>query len=206
MPPLNLDLLRASDDAEWLRAWDEKGLWSLACAVVHSFFVDDRKERKHHRPQFVEDVALEALAELVDAVREGRVNHVDGLRGMLRTIASNRAIDQLRKRRFKAESGIPTFESDGKKSHKSDDEFEALAKEALLAVVIAIDRPLDAIIEEWAEAAELDVLEKALFREHIADRCTQQDFADAHHLPLGTVGGLKHGVMEKLRNLMDDER
>lgn len=204
MPPLNLDLLRAGDDAEWHRAWNEKGLWRLAFAVVRSFFIDEARDRD--RRQFVEDIALEAVAELAKAVREGRVNNVDGLRGMLRTIASNRAIDRIRERWFNVERELPRPQRDDHNAPANQNDVQAFVEAALADVVIAVDRPLEAIIEEWAEAAKLDVLEKALFREHIAHHCTQQEFADAHHVPLGTVGGLKREVMEKLRNLVDDER
>jgi len=204
MPPLNLDLLQAGDDAEWRRAWDEKGLWRLACAVVHAFFVDEEMGRD--RRQFVQEIALEAVAELWEAVREGRVNNVNGLRGMLRTIAHDRAIDRIRERWFNVERDFPERQQDDHNAPANQDEVGAFVEGAMLDVVFVVDRPLEEIIEEWAEKAELDVLEKALFREHIAHRCTIDEFAEAHQMHPSAVFRLKSEVRRKLRRLFRDER
>jgi len=200
MPPLNLDLLRAGNDAEWQRAWDELGLWNLACAVVCAFFVERRSPA---RPQFVEDVASQAMAELVDAIKQGRVNHTRGIKGMLRTIASNRAIDRLRRQWFTEEVEMP-YSREG--DHDSPEEdVGGFVRGTSLVAVLQEGQSLETTIEEWAGAANLDLLEKALFREHMVYRHTQQEFADAHDMALGNVGRLKDEVKEKLRELLRDE-
>lgn len=202
MRPLNLDLLRAGDDAEWQRAWDDYGLWNLAYAVVRSFFIDEGKNRD--RRQFIEDVALEAVAELVEAVTEGRVNNVAGLKGMLRTIARHKAIDRIRERWFNAERPQPR--RNDHEDHREQDGPEAFMESFELDVGVDGQRHLDAIIEEWAGAAALDILERALLRELIVHRCTIDEFAEAHTLHPSSVFRLKNSVLLKLRRLFRNER
>jgi DNA-directed RNA polymerase specialized sigma24 family protein len=200
MPPLNLELLIAGDDAEWQRAYDEKGLWSLAYAVVYSFFVDEDQDRD--RRQFVEDVALEVVAELVRVVREGRVNNVNGLRGMLRKIARDRSIDRIREHWFNVERAFPQPRKDDHDAPANQDDSETFLRGFFLEVLGEFERPLEAIIEEWAKQAALDVLEKALFREHIVHRCTIGEFGKAHQMHPSSVMRLKKEVLRKLRGLL----
>jgi DNA-directed RNA polymerase specialized sigma24 family protein len=143
----------------------------------------------------------EAVVELVMAVREGRVNNVNGLRGMLKTIARNRSIDRIRERWFNVERDFPEPRRDEHDTPANQDDIKTFLGGFFLEVLGEFERPLDAIIEEWAEQAALDVLEKALFREHIAHRFTIGEFGETHQMHPSSVMRLKQEVLRKLRGL-----
>ena len=197
MPPLNLRLLRRGDDGEWQRAWDELGLWALARSTANAYLGDIAA-----RPEFVEDAASEALAKLVKKRR--RLRSVAEIRGLLKRIARHTSIDWLRKHWLHWERPFP---DDGQEGAGKDSD-EALSRKLIKRVLSFVPEAIqhyDALIDELVAAAKLDILEKALLREHIAEGCTQQEFATKHGLPLGSIGNLLRDVLDRVSRALGIE-
>src|SRR5262249_3157500 len=152
---ISLQLLQAGDDAAWQQACDEWGLWYLARNVVACHLP--------HHPQHVEDVASIALQELVDAVKE--IRHEPGIEDHLRPIVANflrrlarwRALGFLERLWTQREGPLP--------DERQEEEHGEVGMEAIVEATLRFDINYEAVIDELAEAAKLDVLEKALVRE-----------------------------------------
>jgi len=193
--PISLQLLQAGDDAAWQQACDEWGLWHVARQVVACYLP--------HHLQHVEDVASIAVRELVDAVR--RIRDEPGIEDRLRAIVAHflrrlarwRALGFLERRWAQREQPLPEEQQEGEQREIN---VEAFVNDDLRFVL-----HYKAVIDELAEAAELDVLEKALLREHVVEGLTQQEFANKYGIPLGTVGNLKLDVLGRLRAFFQRE-
>ena len=95
----NLEALQRGDADAWNEAFD--WLWPAAFAVA-------KLKLQPFFPEDVEDVAIETLEELVDAVRQGK--KVEELKPLAASIAHNRAVSRLRER-FTAKRGQGRTES-----------------------------------------------------------------------------------------------
>lgn len=194
MPPIRLELLQARDDAEWQRAWDEWGLWQLACAVVACYL--------SRWPQFIEDIASKVLTKLVDAIQripnepgiEERLEDV--VKGDLRRLARWRSWNFLERQWPHLEHPFP----DGDRQEIQHGEPDV---EGFLGDLFRVEAHYETVIQEFAEMAGLDPLEKALLKEHVAEGRTQQEFAHRHDIPLGGVGNLLREVLDKVRRALE---
>ena len=175
----NLDALRQGDGDAWDAAFD--WLWPVAFAVAQlklaAFF-----------PEEVEDVAIEALEELVEKVRE--VKTAEELKPLAASIAHHRAVSLLRER-FAQKRGAGKTESldavtdDGHARHDPPAEESALSElnqTELAAVLGELQRDL----KPEFRAVLNDFFLRSLSYEEIAHR---------HGLAVGTVGVyLKRGL------------
>ena len=189
--PLDLQRLRDGDPAEWERAWDKLQLWSVAKGSVERIVGGTF-------PQYVEDVAADALSELMHRAIH-RCHGTGMIVPMLRTIGKNRAKDRLR--RFWERFAVPQTDD----LLEPADETQAAIRQRMeyLSDRLHLDGDLAAILDALVDNAELNLLEQAVLREHIVDGLTQQEFADRYGIPLGTIGRLKKNALTKVRRFLE---
>jgi RNA polymerase sigma factor (sigma-70 family) len=128
--PPDLHALKLGDETAWNAAFD--WLWPTVFAVA-------QLKLQPFLPDEVEDIAIEALEELVDNVRS--VNSVEQLKPLVASIAHNRAVSLLRNR-FAKKRGAGKTESldlpaDDRKAKEEpapeDSPLDSLAKKELAA-------------------------------------------------------------------------
>src|SRR6266446_7586484 len=123
MNPPDLRLLRHGDNDAWDAAF--RWLWPVAFSVAEL-------KLKPFLPGDVEDVAIEALEELVDKVRE--VEHVEELKPLASSIAHNLSVSRLRER-FAKKRGAGQTESLETLQSNGIDPFESAHGESPLAAL-----------------------------------------------------------------------
>lgn len=189
--PVSLQLLKNGDPVEWERAWEHFGLWNIALRAVGLVLGS-------LLPQDAEDVAEKALHELMHRAIQ-RCHSASAVPSMLRRISFDRARDH--RRRFWARF----VEHPDQDLFDPPDDWERTARSRLehLQERLRLDGDLAAILDALTEGADLNALEEAVLREHIVRGDTQEEFADSHGVPLGSVGNVKGRLLEKIRRFLD---
>lgn len=179
MNPPSLLALQSGDADAWNAAFD--WLWPTAFAVAQlklSLFL----------PADVEDVAIEALEELVEKVHA--VKGVEELKPLAASIAHHRAVSALRER-FAAKRGAGQTQSLEGLKEATDDTFEPAATES----------PLDGL--KQAELAgliaqlqtDLKPEQRAILNDFFLGGLSYEQIAARHGVAIGTVGVyLKRGL------------
>ena len=188
--PLDLERLRNGDPNEWEVAWEELQLWTVARESVERVIGSQF-------PQYVEDVAGDALSELaIKAIH--RCHGVGMIVPMLRKIGRNRATD--RRRRFWER--FVTAQSDDLFEHPDESQSAISERMERVSEGLHLDGNLDSILQALVDNAELNLLEEGLLREHIVAGLTQQEFAERYNIPLGSVGRVKNHALRKVKLLL----
>lgn len=186
MPPNNLDFLKQGDRDAWDETFD--WLWPTVLAVANL-------KLQPFLPAEAEDVAIEALEELVEKVQEVRT--IEELKPLAASIAHNRAVSLLRER-FAKKRGEGKITSLDKPLDAPDDAHPV--KE-----VAAEPRTLDTLdqIELTGLLVELQRCIKPESQFVVADffvrGLSYQQIADKHNLAIGTVGVYLKRGLEALR-------
>ncbi len=190
---IDLNLLKAGDDAEWETAWRELHLWHLAKSVVY-------RTMGAGFPQHVEDVTADALSELVlKAIK--RCRSIKRLIPLLLKIAWERAVDFLRS----AWGQNVTASTDKRPEERDKVAPTVFDREALLRFLEADadglrlePNEMEPFLHLLVEKTKLNTMQEALLRELLVGGLSQQEFADGHRLNVKTIGRRKADVLKKL--------
>ena len=182
---MNLRALQAGD----ADAWDEvfRWLWPVAFAVA-------QLRLQPYFPSEAEDVAIEALEELVPKVRE--VKAVEELRLLAASIAHHRAVNLLRERFAK------------KRGEGRTQSLEAVPKAAVMDCPDSTaNSPLASLQEkEMTERlsrtlSKLKPPQGAVLKDFFLDGLSYEEIARKHAIPIGSVGVYLKRGLETLRRI-----
>lgn len=179
MYPPDLRALRAGDETAWDAAFD--WLWPTAFAVaqfkLQAFFPED-----------VEDVAIEALEEVVGKVRE--LSSGEELKPLAASIAHNRAISLLRGR-FAQKRGAGRTESLDKPVNDAGELMDPPGEAPLL---VELDQnELAGLLRELQRDVKPE--HRVLLDDFFLRRLSYEEMARKHGLAMGSVGVyLKRGL------------
>lgn len=182
---VNLRALQDGDADAWDEAYDCLGPVVLAVA---------RSKLQPYFPNDVDDVAIEALEELVPKVHE--VTTVEELMPLAIVIARNRAVSLLREQ-FSKKRGAGKTKS-----------LEALEEVVLMDYPDpAADSPLAALErKEFAERLsktlkELKPPQSAILTDLFLNGLSHEEVARKHGIPVGSVGVYRKRGLETLRRI-----
>ena len=181
----DLKSLQCGDAVAWDAAFH--WLWPVAFEVV-------RNKLSPFLPADIEDVAFEALEELIEKVRE--VNRTEELKPLLASISHHRAVDLLRER-FSQKRGEGRTESLDATPEEQADDCEPVAWES----------PLNSLEQkELVEGLRTtlatlkpplgDVLEDFFLHE-----MSYEEIAQRHGIAVGSVGVYRNRGLEAMRSI-----
>jgi DNA-directed RNA polymerase specialized sigma24 family protein len=181
---MDLPRLQAGDEAEWNLHFDTLNSIvrkAIAQRVGHIVPLDE-----------IEQASLEVLEKFI---RKGisQCRRAENIIPYLRRAAHWRASDLVKQIIRRAEEAFP------------DDEDQPDFGQSLLGHPESgrFGDNWEDFLNWLVTAAKLSEIEKALVCEHIINQVTQQQFAAMHLLSLGSVGGIKHRALRKLRDFAD---
>jgi RNA polymerase sigma-70 factor (ECF subfamily) len=187
--PPDLNALKSGDEAAWDAAFD--WLWPTVFAVA-------QLKLQPFLPDEVEDVAIEALEELVANVRG--VNSVDELKPLAASIAHNRAVSLLRKR-FAQKRGVDKTES-----------IDVPADEGKAKDIAAPgDSPLDSLAEKELAArlqkslSELKPPQGEILSDFYLHNLRYEQIAKNRGVPVGSVGVYLKRGLEAMRRIWGED-
>lgn len=181
----DLQALQGGDAAAWDTAFS--WLWPAAFGAAQVTL-------QSHLPTDVEDVAIEALEELVEKVRDLR--SVEELKPLTASIAHHRAVSRLRQH-FAAKRGSGKTESLEAKQQETGDAPEATA----------MDSPLASLEhKELAEAlrrhlADLKPPQGEILADFFLRGLTYEEIAKKHRVAVGSVGVYLKRGLEAMRRI-----
>ena len=184
MNPPDLTALQAGDEGAWDAAFD--WLWPTAFAVaqlkLQPFFPED-----------VEDVAIEALEEVVGKVRE--LKSGEELKPLTASIAHNRAVSLLRERFARKRGAGKTQPLD----KPVDDVGEAIDPPNEVPLLVELDQAeLAALLRDLQRGLKPE--HRALLDDFFLHRLSYEEIARKHGLAMGSVGVYLHRGLEAMRN------
>lgn len=183
----DLERLRAMDETAWRQAFNR--LWSIALQIGGG-----SKPGKSD----AEDVAAEALRDLVQEVGAGEVGTFPGLCALLHTIVKRRAVSH-RRRQSAAKRGAGKTES-----------FEELAERTDGLAEPRSEGPTPLQDVERAECIELlrEVLQqlqdpaRSLLQGNLLDGKSYKELSAEYSIPLGTVGSHISRGLSRIRDAL----
>jgi RNA polymerase sigma factor (sigma-70 family) len=171
--------LQAGDRAAWDDAfsWLWPIAWSAAKRRLVSFSPEDEK-----------DVAMIAIREAAELVRDGEVSSFDELKALTGVIAYRRALDHVRRRRAERRSLDATSPLDDSPEPVSSNPgpVEAVSASDLARVLVDL-------------AAKLPERPRAMLLAYYLHGQKQAELARAFGVPLGSVGVTLSRALETLR-------
>jgi RNA polymerase sigma factor (sigma-70 family) len=182
VPPDNLNSLKQGDRSAWDGVFD--WLWPTVLAVaqlkLQPFF-----------PGEAEDVAIEALEDIVEKVRDVRT--IEELKPLAASIAHNRAVSLLRER-FAKKRGEGKIKPLDQPSDPSDEHSPAREVAAEPKTLDCLDQgDLAALLTELQRNVTSE--SRALIADFFIHSLSYQEIAAKHNLAVGTVGVyLKRGL------------
>jgi len=176
--------LQAGDESAWDAAFD--WLWPTAFAVA-------RLKLQQFFPEDVEDVAIEALEEVVGKVRE--LKSTEELKPLTASIAHNRAVSLLRER-FARKRGAGRTESlDG----PADGSGEPIDPPSEVPLFVELDHDeLAGLLRELQRDVKLE--HRTLLDDFFLHRLSYEEIARKHGLAMGSVGVYLKRGLEAMRN------
>jgi RNA polymerase sigma factor (sigma-70 family) len=187
--PADIKALRQGDNAAWDAAFD--WLWPTVISVTQlklgPFF-----------PSEIEDVAIEALEELVAKVRE--VETIEELKPLAASIAHNRAVSLLRERFAKKRGEGKTVSLDQPSDPSADDSNPKEPPSAKAALDELGQKELASLLGELLRELKPEyrcVLEGAFLQE-----LKQEQIAERCKLSLGSVGVYLQRARESFRKII----
>ena len=172
--------LREGNSLEWERAYFF--LWPVAYSSA-------RRTLPTLQHESIEDVAISAIQEAAQEVKDGRVTNFDQLKALTAVIARRRAVDHLR--RLKAErrgSGVTEI-------IECRDDLISTAPNPLERV--DAHDVADLLIELLRR---LDETERKLLKSYYLDGLKQAELAERFGWPMGTVGVKLSRALESMRS------
>jgi RNA polymerase sigma factor (sigma-70 family) len=184
MDPPELSALQEGDDVAWDAAFD--WLWPTAFAVaqlkLQPFFPED-----------VEDVAIEALEEVVGKVRE--MKSTEELKPLVASIAHHRAVSLLRER-FARKRGAGMTESLDNPPNGAGEPVDPPSEAPLL---VELDQnELAGLLRDLQR--DLKPEHRALLNDFFLHRLSYEEIARKHGLAMGSVGVYLKRGLEGMRN------
>ena len=184
MDPPELSALQEGDDGAWDQAFD--WLWPTAFAVaqlkLQPFFPED-----------VEDVAIEALEEVVGKVRT--LKSGEELKPLVASIAHNRAVSLLRER-FARKRGAGMTESLDNPPNGAGEPVDPPSEAPLL---VELDQnELAGLLRDLQR--DLKPEHRALLNDFFLHRLSYEEIARKHGLAMGSVGVYLKRGLEGMRN------
>jgi RNA polymerase sigma factor (sigma-70 family) len=170
-------------------AWDEafRWLWPAAFAVA-------QLKLKPFLPGDVEDVAIEALEELVEKVRE--VAHVEELKPLAASIAHHRAVSRLRER-FAKKRGAGQTES--LEALQDEDRHPPESADGTSPVAALAQSELADLLA--AVQSELKPDQRAVLGDFFIQGLSYEEIAKKRGLAMGSVGVYLKRGLEAIRKL-----
>lgn len=185
-PVLDLEALRARDDAAWTTAF--KKLWPVAFHVAKRYLRSDRD---------AEEAASDTLKQMVFQI--AYLKTIDDLFALTRTIAERRAVSFIRRNSAaKRTADMVSLDDD---SSDRDPLIERLpAPEGTLSTVESAEQ----ITLLQQALSELDRLTRQLLEEKIIQGHTYEVLSARHGIPLGTVCAKVARGLKKLRAIIEN--
>jgi RNA polymerase sigma factor (sigma-70 family) len=181
--------LRVGDADEWEKAFPL--IWPVACSAV-------RRRLATAAPADVEDVAMNAITEVVKMVKAGKIDTGEELKALTAVIAARRALDHIRRTQAAIRSAHATAPIEEHEDRPS-----------------AAPRPLEEAPGplEKVEAQELSRLlvdlgasipehQWKLLKAYYGGGKTQAELAKDFGMPLGTVGVTLSRALQALRGAL----
>jgi RNA polymerase sigma factor (sigma-70 family) len=168
----DLRALQRGDAAAWDAAWP--WLWPAAFGAAHVTL-------HPYLPAEIEDVAIEALEELVEKVRV--LKSVEELKPLAASIAHHRAVSRLRQH-FAAKRGSGQTESLDAKQAEAGDLPECVSADSPLAALE--QKELAAVLGQLL--AELKPPQGELLADFFLRGLSYEEMAKKHGLAIGSVG------------------
>ena len=179
MNPPSLRALQTGDAAAWDEAFH--WLWPTVFAVA-------QLKLQPFLPADIEDVAIEALEELVGKVRE--IKSVEELKPLAASIAHNRAVSRLRER-YAAKRGAGQTESLDALQDNEENPFDPANGDSTLADLGQMD--LARLLGELQ--AEIKPEQRAIVADFFLNELSYEQISAKHRVATGTVGVyLKRGL------------
>jgi RNA polymerase sigma factor (sigma-70 family) len=176
--------LQEGDDGAWEAAFD--WLWPTAFAVA-------QLKLQLLFPEDVEDVAIEALEELVGKVRE--LKSTEELKPLVASIAHNRAVSLLRQR-FARKRGAGMTESLDKPVDGSGDPIDRPSEAPLLVELDQIE--LAGLLRDLQR--DMKPEHRILLNDFFLRHLSYEEIARKHGLAMGSVGVYLNRGLEGMRN------
>ena len=175
----DLQALKRGDAAAWDEAFH--WLWPTAFAVA-------QLKLQPFLPADIEDVAIEALEELVEKVRE--IKTVEELKPLVASIAHNRAVSRLRER-FAAKRGAGKTESLEALQNNEEKPFDLASGDSPLAELGQTE--LARLLAELQ--AEIKPEQRAIIADFFSHGLSYEQISKKHGVAIGSVGVyLKRGL------------
>ncbi len=184
MDPPELSALQEGNDIAWDKAFD--WLWPTAFAVA-------RLKLQQFFPEDVEDVAIEALEEVVGKVRE--LKSTEELKPLVASIAHNRAVSLLRER-FARKRGASKTESIDKPVDGAGEPMDPPSNAPLLVELHQAE--LAGLLRDLSR--DLEPGRRALLDDFFLHRLRYDEIARKHGLAMGSVGVYIKRGLEAMRN------
>ncbi len=181
----DLKALQRGDGDAWEEAW--RWLWPAAFGVA-------QMKLQPFLPGDVEDVAIEALEELVDKVRA--VKAVEELKPLVASIAHHRAVSRLREH-FAAKRGAGKTASLDALQNDPERPWEPASDELALASLEQME--LAALLRE--AQAELKPEQRAILGDFFLHGLSYEQIAAKHGVAVGTVGVYLKRGLDAMRRL-----
>ncbi len=182
----DLQALKDGDEAEWDIAFD--WLWPTAFGAA-------QYKLQPYLPADAEDVAIEALEELVGKVRE--LKSSEELRPLVASIAHHCAVDRLR-RHFAGKRGGGQTESLDAKQQDNGDTLDMAARDASPLDLLK-HKELAAILRRLL--VELKPPQGEIVADFFLHELSYTEIATKHHLAVGSVGVYLKRGLEAMRRV-----
>lgn len=184
MNPHDLHALQAGDESAWDAAFD--WLWPTAFAVA-------QLKLQQFFPEDVEDVAIEALEEVVGKVRE--LKSAEELKPLVASITHNRAVSLLRERFARKRGAGKTESLDG----PVDGSGEPMDPPSEAPLLVELDQAeLAGLLRDLSRDLKPD--HRDLLNDFFLHRLSYEEIARKHGLAMGSVGVYLKRGLEALRN------
>lgn len=181
--PISLSALQAGDETAWRSAF--RLLWPVAIRAA-------RDPRLALSPEEVEEVANEALAQLVAKTRQ--LTRVEELAPLLATIAFRRAVSTSRHKFARKRRAVPVPLAEAEGAANPPDPPDLTLAGALTEPELA---ELTALLQR--AFAALDGQSRLLLREKVVDGLSYRELSEKHRLPPGTVAAKVSRALAKVR-------
>jgi RNA polymerase sigma factor (sigma-70 family) len=181
----DLKSLVDQDSGAWQRLFD--ALFPVALGIV-------KWKLGSQLPHMVEDVAAEALSELVGKV--GTVSKSESLRPLLVQIAKNKAVDELR-RHYSLKGGagrIDSIEGNAEDGALKLPSVESPEEELRFKELVALTAGLMEAVEPK---------KRALLVDFFLHEKKQSEISTKHSIPIGSIGVYLKRGLESLRKELD---
>lgn len=187
MNPPDLRALQTGDEAAWQKAFD--WLWPTVFAVA-------QMKLRSYLPNEIEDLAIEALEELVDKVRT--LKSIDELKPLAASISHHRAVSLLRERFAQKRSAGKTESLDAPrddKGHSNDpaSEISPLGELEQKELAERLHKSL----------SELKPPQGEILSDFFLHALRYEEIAKKHGVAVGSVGVYLKRGLEVMRKIWD---